>query len=250
MHWFYNKGNFQGFQQRDPPVRQTDVNKMVFSTPTCVQTYQPIHFLPCYRSSLGPTTTCSEGNFRRISNSSLSRRNASGQRPCRIPLAEFPKDHPVAWEETGLNGGVKGVVLAEIQTVFFFFGRISGASSCLSAGPLFTITGIITRAARQAKRNPREPGDRCPAGLCCRVSAGGLAMGAGGCLRCRKGGTPLSGLPFQLPPVDPSDTGCWKAATTEGVTRRSCPAGSGRCFSRSVGLAAGSICQRCCHSTV
>lgn len=142
-----------------------------------------------------------------------------------------------------MNGAAKGCVGRNSNQRFF--GRISGASSCLSAAPFFTIAGITIRAARQAKRSPREAGDRCPEGLCCRVSAGGLGMGGGGCLQCCRGGTPLSGLPFQLPPMDPSDTGHWKAATTmEGLMWRSCPAGSGRCFSRSVGLATSSICQR------
>lgn len=53
-----------------------------------------------------------------------------------------------------------------------FFGRISGASSCLSAGPLFPVAGITTIAARQGKRTPREVGDRLAEGLCCRVSLG------------------------------------------------------------------------------
>lgn len=63
----------------------------------------------------------------------------------------------MSWEEIGLRGGVEGAVLAESQCGDFF-GTISGASSCLSAGLLFPIAGITRIAARQQDtwRTPRE----------------------------------------------------------------------------------------------
>lgn len=116
----------------------------------------------------------------------------------------------MSWEEIGLRGGAEGAVLAESQCGDFF-GTISGASSCLSAGLLFPIAGITRIAARQQDtcRTPREAETTWLRGFAVVRALGtsvSLWEGAGrGCLIYCKGGTPLSGQSFLLPP--------WSAVT-------------------------------------
>lgn len=88
----------------------------------------------------------------------------------------------MSWEEIGLSGGVKRAVLAESQCGDFF-GTVSEASSCLSAGLLFPIAGITRIAAWQQDtwRTPREAGDHLAEGLCCGHSPGHQRVAVGGC---------------------------------------------------------------------
>lgn len=128
----------------------------------------------------------------------------------------------MSWEEIGLSGGVKGAVLAESQAGDFF-GTVSEASSCLSAGLLFPSAGITRIAARQQDtwRTPREAGDHLAEGLCCGHSPGTSVSpweGAGRGLSdmVQRWDTSLWAA-FSAPTMDCSDMGHWKAATMEGL---------------------------------
>lgn len=142
----------------------------------------------------------------------------------------------MSWEEIGLKGGVKGVVLAESQTRDFLVGfQEQAAASQLDLSSL--LLGLAQQQQGKWRGTPGRPETAwlrdfaagfplepwTSAWLHGRVQAGGCPPGC-------KGGTPLPGLPFLLPPVDSSDMGHGKAATVEGLTWRSCPAGSSRCF--------------------
>lgn len=77
------------------------------------------------------------------------------------------------WAEGWSKGGCVGRKLMR-----GFFGTVSGASSCVSAGLLFPIAGITRIAARQQDtwRTPREAGDHLAEGLCCGQSLGRVCL--------------------------------------------------------------------------